>query len=64
MNDCNGLGVCNQFTGQCECNHGFKFADCSKKVIELVDDGSELELSTVGPAWFTMQYSGVLSSVV
>ena len=37
MNNCNGNGTCNNVTAQCECNPGYKFADCSKKVLEMKD---------------------------
>lgn len=57
MKDCNGKGVCNQVTAQCECEAGYKFADCSAKVIEL-SDGKQEEITITGPGWFTMQYSG------
>ena len=39
------------------CNDGYKFADCSKKVVEVAGDGYELDISMHGPGWFTMQYS-------
>ena len=61
MNNCNGKGTCNQVTAQCECESGYKFADCSEKVIELTyghEDVQEMK----GPTWFTMQYSGSASS--
>ena len=46
-------------TGQCECNAGYKFADCSKKVIEMEgNDGKSMDISMKGPGWFTVQYSG------
>ena len=40
MQNCNGHGTCNQTTGQCQCDAGYKFADCSKKVIDLSTDGA------------------------
>ena len=61
MNYCNGNGSCDSTTGQCVCNDGYKFADCSKKVIDLTDD-YDLTVNTHGPGWFTMQYSGSKSS--
>ena len=61
MNNCNGNGSCNQVTGQCECSDGYKFADCSKKVMDL-SDGDNIDISLHGPMWFTMQYSGSSSS--
>lgn len=61
MNQCNGNGICNATTAQCVCNAGYKFADCSKKVIDLTD-GQTMDISIYGPGWFTMQYSGSESS--
>ena len=61
MNNCNGNGTCNTSTGQCECNSGFKFADCSKAVMDL-SDGDDVDVELHGPMWFTMQYSGSKSS--
>ncbi len=58
MNLCNGHGTCNEVTGQCECDAGYKFADCSKKVLDLKDDGGALTIDMHGPGWFTMAYSG------
>jgi len=40
-------------TAQCVCNAGYKFADCSKKVIDLTDTKTE-EINVYGPYWFTM----------
>jgi len=59
MNNCNGQGKCNNVTGQCECDAGYKFADCSKKVYEMKDQGGkDVDVDLVGPGWFTLQYSG------
>ena len=57
MNYCNGNGTCNTYTGNCDCNPGFKFADCSKKVTDLTE-GLETSFNNTGPFWYTMQYSG------
>ena len=48
-------------TAQCVCNAGYKFADCSKKVIDLTNAKSE-GISVYGPSWFTMEYSGTQAS--
>ena len=53
MNNCNGQGTCDQTTGQCVCNDGYKFADCSKQVISLEDKKWE-EVEMTGPGWVTM----------
>lgn len=29
INDCNGLGICNNITGECNCNDGYNGKDCS-----------------------------------
>ena len=65
MNNCNGHGTCSETTGQCICNEGYKFADCSKKAIELgfIKDDGQRE-TTTGPTWYTMQYSGTKVSEV
>jgi len=63
MNNCNGQGTCNQVTGQCECNVGYKFADCSKKVMDL-EDSNDIDMTFQGPQWFTMQYNGTDSSTL
>lgn len=63
MNQCNGQGTCNQVTGQCECNAGYKFADCSKKVVDLTD-GYDENLNMYGPMWYTMQFSGNSTSTL
>jgi len=51
MNNCNGHGTCDGVTGQCVCDAGYKFADCSKKVIDFKDDGSWEKISALGPTW-------------
>ena len=61
MNNCNNQGTCDQTTGQCVCNDGYKFADCSKQVISLEDKKWE-EVEMTGPGWFTMEYTGKKSS--
>ena len=63
MNNCNEHGTCNTSTGQCECNSGYKFADCSKEVMDLSDAYSADE-APHGPMWYTMQYSGSKSSTL
>lgn len=62
MNDCNGNGVCNPITAQCECSAGYKFADCSKKVVDVSGDGYQMDIAMHGPGWFSMQYSGTKST--
>lgn len=57
MNYCNGNGSCDTTTAQCVCNEGYKFADCSKKTMDLTD-GYTVDVDAYGPGWFTMQYSG------
>ena len=44
-------------TAQCVCEEGYKFADCSKKVINLINTKQEV-IDIHGPGWFTFQYSG------
>lgn len=51
MNNCSGHGSCDAVTGQCVCEAGYKFADCSKKVIDFKDDGSWEKISAYGPTW-------------
>jgi len=63
MNDCNNQGTCDQTTAQCVCNAGYKFADCSKKVIDLIFDKTE-DIAIYGPGWFTMQYTGTKGSTL
>ena len=61
MNQCNSHGTCNQVTGQCECSSGWKFADCSVSVVDM-NQATSTALSTNGPSWSTLQYSGSKSS--
>lgn len=37
MNSCSGHGSCDQVTGQCACDAGWKSADCSMETKVLVD---------------------------
>lgn len=64
MNYCNGNGSCNTMTGQCMCDSGYKFADCSKQVVDLSDSFTDKNITTHGPGWFTMQYSGSKNSTL
>lgn len=63
MNNCNGNGSCNLVTGQCECNDDYKFADCSKKWMNMTAN-YEVDISLKGPMWFTMAYAGEKSSTL
>ena len=45
------------------CNAGYKFADCSKKVINLTDTKKE-GIAIYGPGWITMQYTGTRESTL
>ena len=45
------------------CNAGYKFADCSKKVINLTDTKKE-GITIYGPGWITMQYTGTRESTL
>jgi hypothetical protein len=63
LNNCNNKGTCDPVTAQCVCNAGYKFADCSKKVINLTDTKNE-GITIYGPGWFTMQYSGTKESTL
>lgn len=58
MNNCNGQGTCDDSTnGQCVCNAGYKFADCSKQELALTQD-MDTALYNHGPYWYTMSYAG------
>ena len=60
MNECNpNQGQKNTTTGLCECEKGWKFADCSEKVTDLSEcKNSDCNLTESGPAWFSLAYYG------
>lgn len=58
MNNCNENGTFNYTTGQCDCNDGYKFADCSKAAIDLSFNSTVATQNITGPGWFTMRYTG------
>ena len=58
MNYCNGNGSCDSYTGQCICDAGYKFADCSKKSATLNSDYGTKNITGTGPMWYSMTYAG------
>ena len=58
MNDCTTHGTFNASTGKCDCESGFKFADCSVGVLELSTAANSAELNGKGSKWYSMAYSG------
>ncbi|CDW84139.1 kex1 protein precursor [Stylonychia lemnae] len=60
MSNCNGNGVCGN-NGQCQCNIGFKGADCSEKVEILIDQYYK-KIKTNGTQWLYYQYNTGLAN--
>lgn len=58
MNQCNGNGVCGK-SGFCQCDDGFKAADCSEKV-EVLASGYYKQFVTNGTQWIYFQYKNGL----
>jgi hypothetical protein len=50
MNQCNGNGLCGAY-GFCQCNEGYKGADCSYKAYKC----ENCVVKTEGDAWFYLQ---------
>ena len=56
MSNCNGNGVCND-SGKCDCNPGYKFADCSIKTQNL-SNGFIKTYNDLGPVWYSFTFHG------
>ena len=56
MDNCNGNGVCNS-SGKCDCNPGYKFADCSIKTQDL-SNGFIKTYNNEGPVWYSFTFHG------
>lgn len=59
MDDCSGHGTCNA-NGVCECDSGYKSADCSLRYSNLTADGSGifLRFSQYGPNYVAFTWDG------
>ena len=59
MDDCSGHGTCTT-NGVCECDSGYKSADCSLRYNNLTADGSGifLRFSQYGPNYFAFTWDG------
>ena len=52
MNNCSGNGDFREHRGQCECNDGWKFADCAVPSEEL-HGGYNKSFNSTGPKWYS-----------
>ncbi|CDW71101.1 serine carboxypeptidase [Stylonychia lemnae] len=50
MNQCNGNGQCSAIDGKCQCNQGFKGADCQVQA-EMMKDGYQKRFQFNGTQW-------------
>ena len=52
MNNCSGNGVFREHKGTCNCNDGWKFADCAVPSEEL-HGGYNKTFNVIGPKWYS-----------
>jgi hypothetical protein len=60
MNNCNNQGTCG-WTGRCQCNDGYKSADCSEKV-EVLGNLYSKTFNLNGTQWVYFQFKDGLKA--